>query len=322
MKSGSITNDSKGSNPPEAPELPGLIGRETFFGPFRVIPSRRLLMCGDKRVRLGEPAYNILLALIERAGETVKRETLIARAWGTTHIEESNLRTAIAAVRRALKDAGSARSYITTVAREGYRFVEPVVLGEAGAGQPGTPMQLSKIVGRDVFIADLIEDISGHRLITVVGPGGIGKTTAAQSAARRALEENRLDSVSVVGLDVTEDPNILPSVFRSGLGIIANSKDPMADIEAFLGNRRTLIILDSCERMIDAIARLIENILTFAPNVVILATSREPLRARGERIRSDKVIISGWSANRRLSSFRFALDPGVSAPDSVPIMST
>jgi DNA-binding winged helix-turn-helix (wHTH) protein len=100
-------------------------------------------MCGDKQVRLGEPAYKVLLALIERAGETLNRETLIARAWGTTFIEESNLRTAIASLRRALKDAGSARSYIATVVSEGYRFVEPVVFGNYVATQPSTPMQLS-----------------------------------------------------------------------------------------------------------------------------------------------------------------------------------
>lgn len=272
-------------NPEQTPAVKELSGREATFGPFRVIPSRRLLLCGDKQVRLGEPAYNVLLVLIEHAGETVDRETLIVRAWGSAFIEESNLRTAIAALRRALNEADPTRPYIATVARGGYRFVEPVAFIDLSTTQRGIPLQLARIVGRDAFVADLVEDISQHRLITVVGPGGIGKTTAAQGAARRALSEGSAESVHVIGLETAEDPKLLPSTFRAGLGIVAKSNDPMSDIISFLGKRRILIVLDGCERMIGAIASLAEQVLAFAPSSIVLATSREPLRADGEWIR-------------------------------------
>jgi Transcriptional regulatory protein, C terminal len=112
----------------------------------------------------------------------VARETLIARAWGSIHVEESSLRSAIAALRRALSEAGSKRPYVATVARRGYRFVEPLVFGEPASSRGCLPAQLSRIIGRDDIVANLVGDIDRHRLTTIVGPGGIGKTTAALGA--------------------------------------------------------------------------------------------------------------------------------------------
>src|ERR1700722_2257886 len=106
---------------------------EVSFGPFRLIPSRRLLLCGDKPVRLGEPSYNVLLALLVQPGEIIDSKTLIMRAWGSTHVGETSLRKAIAALRCALSEAGSTRPYITTVPRRGYRFIEPVVCRDSAA---------------------------------------------------------------------------------------------------------------------------------------------------------------------------------------------
>ena len=259
--------------------------RNASFGPFHFIPARQMLLCGGQQVRLSGPAYNVLLALIENAGEVVARETLITRAWGSIHVEESSLRSAIAALRRALSEAGSKRPYVATVARRGYRFIEPVVFGEPASIRGGLPTQLSRIIGRNDIVADLGGDIDRHRLITVVGPGGIGKTTAALGAARSALDERRVDYAGFVDLATAEDPALLASAVRAELGIVAETDEPMSDIEAFIGNRRMLVVIDSCERMVAAIAALTEAILAAAPNVVILATSREPLRADGERIR-------------------------------------
>jgi predicted ATPase/DNA-binding winged helix-turn-helix (wHTH) protein len=259
--------------------------REASFGPFRLIPHRQMLLCGDRQIHLRGPAYNVLLALVECAGRVVEKETIIARAWGSIHIEECSLRTAVTALRRALSEAGGKREYVATVPRRGYRFVEPVVFGQYPSHRGGLPIQLSRIVGRDDIITALVEDIRRFRLITVVGSGGIGKTTAALGAARRALSEGCVDSAGFADLAPADDPTLLASVVRAELGIAAATDDSMADIEAFIGNRRMLILLDSCEREVPAIAALVESIVAAAPNVVILATSREPLRADGERIR-------------------------------------
>jgi hypothetical protein len=146
----------------------------------------------------------------------VARETLIARAWGSIHVEESSLRSAIAALRRALSEAGSKRPYVATVARRGYRFVEPLVFGEPASSRGGLPAQLSRIIGRDDIVANLVGDIDRHRLTTIVGPGGIGKTTAALGAARSALDERRVDyplCTAVHMIKLTETREITPGVW-------------------------------------------------------------------------------------------------------------
>jgi predicted ATPase len=263
----------------------GVSGAEVTFGPFRLARSRRALLCDGEKIHLGEPAYNVLVVLIDNAGRTVDRDTLTLRAWGTSHLEESNLRAAIAALRRAFNDAGSSRSYIETVARRGYRFSEPVQFGTPAPERRELPVSLSKVIGRDAFVADLIDDIVQYRLVSIVGPGGIGKTTAALAAARIAQTNRHIDSVRLIPLDTTEDPTLLLSGLRAGLGIVSDSRDPMADIVSFLGNRRILIVLDGCERMVSHVAGIIEKILLAAPHVVVLSTTREPLRADGERIR-------------------------------------
>jgi predicted ATPase/tetratricopeptide (TPR) repeat protein len=258
---------------------------EASFGPFRLILSRRLLLCGDKPVRLGEPSYNVLLALLVQPGETIDSKTLIMRAWGSTHVEETSLRKAVAALRRALSEAGSTLPYIATVPRRGYRFIEPVVCRDSAASGYTLPTRQSRIIGRDADIAELVSDMTNHRLITVAGPGGIGKTTTALIAAQVALAENRIESIGLVRLDMVEDPNLLVSVFCAAFGIPARSIDRMADIQTFLGHRRMLIVLDSCERIVADTAVFAEKVLALAPNSVIMATSREPLQTQGERIR-------------------------------------
>lgn len=258
---------------------------EICFGPFHLVPSRRLLFCGDKPVRLGEPSYNVLLALLEDPGAIIDQETLIARAWGIIHVDETSLRTAVAGLRKAFRDAGSSRSYISTISRRGYSFVEAVIRSGPSPVLSALPAQLAKVVGRDEFIAALVEDMAAHRLITIAGPGGIGKTTAALGAARLAMVEHLVDSVAFVDIENVEDAAFLPSAFRAGLGIAATMNNPIADILSFLDNRRILVVLDSCEGMIDPVARLVEEILGHAPNAIALVTSREPLRATGERIR-------------------------------------
>jgi predicted ATPase/DNA-binding winged helix-turn-helix (wHTH) protein len=256
---------------------------EVSFGPFRLIPSRQLLLHGDMPLHLGSRAYGVLLALVESAGQVVDKETLMTRAWGAIHVEECNLRTAIANLRRAL-DVGSRRTYVATAQRSGYRFVAPVTFASVSATRLGLRAPLSKVIGRDGEILNLLEDIGNHRLITVVGPGGIGKTTVALSAGQLALGRQLTGEAVLVDLSTIEDPDLLPDAIRASLGISRQSVDPIVDIEAFLSNRRFLIVLDGCEKMVATVANLAERVLAMAPNAVVLATSREPLRADGERI--------------------------------------
>jgi DNA-binding winged helix-turn-helix (wHTH) protein len=101
-------------------------GSTISFGPFRLLAAQRLLLEGDKPVRLGSRAFDILAALVERASEVVTKEDLIARAWPQTFVEEANLKIQVSALRRALGDGQDGHRYVVTVPGRGYNFVAPV----------------------------------------------------------------------------------------------------------------------------------------------------------------------------------------------------
>jgi len=103
-----------------------LAGSVMSFGSFHVLPYQRLLLEGDRPVRLGSRAFDILTALVERAGEVVGKDELIARAWPHTFVEEANLKIQVSALRRALGDCQAGQRYVVTVPGRGYIFVAPV----------------------------------------------------------------------------------------------------------------------------------------------------------------------------------------------------
>ena len=132
------------------------------FGAFQLFPSQRLLLADNKKVQLGSRAFDILTAMVERAGELVSKEELIARAWPKFFVDESNLKTQVCALRRSLDEAGAGEGYIVTIPGRGYNFVAPVIFAEGsppdrpdrwrpdaldhpyGAAQPhGTPPSMS-----------------------------------------------------------------------------------------------------------------------------------------------------------------------------------
>ena len=97
------------------------------FGPFHILPSQRLLLEGDQPLRLGSRAFDILVVLVERAGELVSKNELRSLVWPGTFVEDGNLKVQVSALRRTLRDGEDGSRYITTVAGRGYRFVAPVV---------------------------------------------------------------------------------------------------------------------------------------------------------------------------------------------------
>ncbi len=264
------------------------------FGPFRLFAGRRQLLDGDEPVRLGSRACDILVALVERAGELLSKQELLARVWPDTFVEEASLRVHVAALRRALGDGQAGRRYITNVPGRGYSFVAPVSVSkaraEAAAASPATderqvdmPAPLLRMVGRSEVVLTLAEQLSRHRFVTVVGPGGIGKTTVAVAVANHLLGEFT-DGTRFIDLAPLTDPLLVPSALAAQLGVGVRSDDPLPGLIGFLKEKNVLIVLDSCEQVIEAAATLAENIFNGAKRAHILATSREALRAEGERV--------------------------------------
>jgi predicted ATPase/DNA-binding winged helix-turn-helix (wHTH) protein len=263
------------------------------FGPFRLFPARQLLLEGAAPVRLGSRALEILAALVERPGELVSKDELTARVWPHTVVEESSLKVHVAALRRVLGEGRRGRRFIATVSGRGYRFVAPVEHSNPAvppAYQNGVPVSahnlpasLTRMIGRAETIDALGRQLSQHRLVTVVGPGGIGKTTVAIAAAE-ALIAAYDRGVRFVDLAPMGDPQFVPGAVAAAVGLAIHSENTATVLTTYLRSKRILLVLDSCEHVIEAAASLAEQIISGAPNVHILATSREPLRLRGEQV--------------------------------------
>jgi predicted ATPase/DNA-binding winged helix-turn-helix (wHTH) protein len=265
------------------------VDEETFaFGSFRVIPAQRTLLEDGKPLRLGGRALDILISLVESAGETIGKDQLIARTWPDTVVDEGALRVHVAALRKALGEGRAGKRYIANIPGRGYSFIAPVTREQRqptnGAAVRGNlPASLTRIVGRDDIIAALTTQLARRRFLTIVGPGGIGKTTVAIAVAETVRTSYR-DGVWFVGLASLADPDLVPSSLGAVLGISLPRVNPVFGLTAWLRDKHALIVLDSCEHVIGAAAALAEAVLKTAPRVHILATSREPLRAEGERL--------------------------------------
>ena len=158
-------------------------------------------------------------------------------------------------------------------------------------------MPLTRVVGRNDIIAILRAELVQRRLLTIVGPGGIGKTTVA--AVAEAVRASHRDGVWLVGLASLADPELVPSALSTALGISLSGTNPVSGLTAWLRDKRAIIVLDSCEHVIGSAAALAEAVLRAAPGVRILATSREPLRAEGERLHR---LASMFHRRRAISS--------------------
>lgn len=261
------------------------------FGPFCLYPARKLLVEGDRPVRLGSRALDLLIALVEAHGELVGKDDLIRVVWPDTFVGESSLRVHLAVLRKALGDGRDGARYIVNVPGRGYQFVAPVrpvapappPSAAAGATIHHLPPSLLHVIGRDETVASVTTQLRERRFVTIVGPGGIGKTTVALAVAERAAGGHR-DGARFVDLSLVTDLRLVPGAFASALGLAVTSQNPIAGLAAALATRDMLVVLDNCEHVIEAAAALAEGIVRGAGGVHLLATSREPLRAAGERV--------------------------------------
>ena len=260
------------------------------FGSFRLIPAQRMLIEDEKPLRLGSRALDILVTLLESAGETIRKDQLIARTWPDTVVDEGALRVHVAALRKALGDGQAGKRYIANIPGRGYSFIAPVMREQRqpaiaptnGAAVRGNlPASLTRIVGRDDIIATLAAQLAQRRLLTLVGPGGIGKTTVALAVAE-SVGASYEEGVWFVELASLPDPDLVTSALGNVLGVSLPGANPISGLAGWLRNKRALIVLDSCEHVIGAVAAISEAILKAAVRVSVLATSREPLRAEGE----------------------------------------
>nr|WP_298142976.1 winged helix-turn-helix domain-containing protein [uncultured Pseudomonas sp.] len=263
------------------------------LGPFQVYPHRRLILESKRPVRLGSRALDILLALLEHAGEVVSKEQLLARVWPDSVVEEINLRVHMAALRKALGDGQAGQRFIVTVPQRGYSLVAPLAWQdvEHDVENPAEhsrannlPPHLTRMIGRGEMVCSLVRLLRKRRSVTLVGPGGIGKTTVALHVAELLLP-HYAHGVYLLDLAPLSEPATLADKLAAVLNIPRDSDEALDDLSSFLAERSLLLLLDNCEHLIDAVAPLAEHLLKAAPCLHILATSREALRIEDECVR-------------------------------------
>ncbi|KQW49565.1 MULTISPECIES: winged helix-turn-helix domain-containing protein [unclassified Roseateles] len=260
------------------------------FGAFTLLPTQRLLLEGDAPVRVGGRALDLLIVLIEAAGKIVGRDELMVRVWKKVVVDEGSLRVHIAALRRALRDDGDARRYIVNVPGRGYSFVGDitqmapdgvgVTLARPDEARSHLPPLLVNVVGREDAIKEVGCMSTKHRLVTVVGAGGVGKTTVAIAAATQ-LAANYRDGVRFVDLAPLSDARQVANVWAHAVDP-SRSVSNERELGDLLADRNLLIVLDNCEHVVQSAAAAVEAVLATASGVHVLATSREPTRASGE----------------------------------------
>src|SRR3954462_5116740 len=263
------------------------------FGPFSL--KTRLLEKDGVPVKLGSRAMDILRLLVSRPGDVIHKNEILAYAWPGLVVEEISLRVHISELRKVLGDGKAGARFITNVPSRGYCFVAPVqrsAPAPTSAPRSDTPERtapvslphrLDRVVGREDVLQELSARLLNDRFITLRGPGGIGKTTVAVALAHDMW--TAFDGqVHFLDLGPLKDPALVASTVAAALGLVVHHADPTDSIIAFLRDRRLLLVLDGCEHVIDVVAGLAENIHQRAPNVSILATSRESLLVQGEQI--------------------------------------
>jgi predicted ATPase/DNA-binding winged helix-turn-helix (wHTH) protein len=259
------------------------------FGPFSLVASERLLTKEGAPVELGARTLDTLIALASRPNEVVSKRDLLARVWPDVTVEEGSLRLQIAKLRRALGDG----RYITTLGGRGYSFVAPISRSNHSGDihlsravsflHTNLPSRLIRMVGRDDDVLALSNQLTSDRFVTIVGAGGVGKTTVAVAVAHDLIEQ-LAGAALFFDLGELSEPNLMATSLASMLGLSVQSDDATASLIAYLQDKRILLILDTCEHLIDAVAELAARIFNAAPQVHILATSREALRVEGEHI--------------------------------------
>ncbi|MGU3308952.1 ATP-binding protein [Pseudomonas sp. M5A4_2d] len=261
------------------------------FGPYRVHPHQRLVLEAGRPLRLGRRAVEILLILLEHAGNVVSKQELITRVWPKSVVEDTNLRVHMAALRKALGDGQAGQRYIVTVAQRGYSFVaplsiEPMTLPTDGMPHSqghNLPLRRTRMIGRQALIDALVQQLPQQRFITLTGAGGIGKTTVALRVAELLIGHYR-DGIRLLDLAPLSAPSMILPNLAALLDLTPAENEPLLTFARDLRERQLLLVIDNCEHLLDDIALISETLLRHAPRLHILATSREALRAEGEYV--------------------------------------
>lgn len=270
------------------------------FGPFRLSVAQRSLKRDDTVVNLGSRAFDLLCTLVREAGRVVSNRELVAAAWPNSVVEDANLRVQLAALRKGLGDWQSGKPYFVNVPQRGYCFVAPITQEAPSPDEPkmaesrppalsenaaehNLPVRPTQLIGRDETIASLVELLPLRKFISLVGPGGVGKTSVALAVATELLTQCP-DGVRFVDLTSLSAGSRVATALAAAIGIQVLSEDPTPQVLQWIAGRNMVLLLDNCEHVIDDAAAFAEALTVRSASVLLLVTSREPLRVSNEWI--------------------------------------
>jgi predicted ATPase/DNA-binding winged helix-turn-helix (wHTH) protein len=267
-------------------------------GEWEVDLARRELRARGVPVPIGGRAFEIVEVLVQSAGELVTKSDLMGRVWPGAIVEENTLQFHISAIRKVL---GPDRGILQTASGRGYRLLgawtsrqesassaESIDLEPARSPaepfQTNLPAAASDLIGRTNALRHLRGLLSAYRVVTLTGSGGIGKTKLALEVARGLFPSLQGD-VRLVELVSLSDPSLVPSAVARGLGLKLGGGEISAEsVARAIGAQKLLLVLDNCEHVIDAAAKLAETVVRMCSRTTILATSREILKIEGEHV--------------------------------------
>src|SRR5712692_9303625 len=211
--------------------MAGGFDRNLQFGPFELSIGERLLLRERVVLPLGDRALDILIYLADRPGEVIAKQELMDRVWSDVTVEEGSLRVHVAAIRKALGDGQFGNRYIANVKGRGYSFVGTVVpltgstesRNDRSRQEGRLPARPLMMIGRETVVSEVSDKLRNERFVTLLGPGGIGKTTIALAVGRAATEEFG-GKVYFVDLESLTDPRHVVEVVATSLGLQLKSK--------------------------------------------------------------------------------------------------
>lgn len=247
------------------------------FGEFRVEPRGFLLLHRGQPLRIEPKAIEVLGVLLDQHGELVRRDELLDAIWGRAEVGYSTLTRLVADLRRLFDDDAAAPRFIQTTHRLGYRWIAPTRRVATQARRANVlPARRGRFIGRDDDVAMVLERLARSRLLTLIGPGGVGKTQLALEVVRRA-ETSYSHGAAMIDLAVSDSDSIL----RSIAGALNINESRSATLEstlcAVLARRQILLLLDNCELVHDAVAKLTARILASCQQTTVLCTSQRAI---------------------------------------------
>lgn len=274
---------------------------ELRFGRCVLQPARRRLVRDGRALSVGARAFDLLVVLVEQRHRLVGKAELLDRVWPDVVVEEANLAVQVSTLRKLIGSAA-----IATVPGRGYRFVAPVDAdatppgppepgpspGSAGQAPPTAPrpgsapaFHVAELIGRDSDREALAAALAAAPLVTIVGPGGMGKTRLALAHARADVEKRR-GGVCWVDLAALSEAGAVPAAVAqaAGVSLMAPQEADADAVARALAPRELLLVLDNVEHVVKAAADLARAVLGAAPGVRVLATGQVPLGVAGERV--------------------------------------